>query len=148
MRRWSGCLLLGLGVLSCGPKQEAKAPAPKPIAAAPAVVEEPPDLSPVARPGEVVLLGRVARPRAFVETLTKWSSLPLRLEDLIPAEARQLSRAVRWEAPIEMVVALDAFGEGKVPAPLIVGSVGLTSLAEALSTADAMQMPTRKLAPG
>src|SRR6478752_2278611 len=148
MRRWSGCFLLGLGLVACGPKQEAKAPAPKPVASAPPVVEEPPDLSPVTRPNEVVLVGRVARPRAFIETLTKWSSLPLRIEDMIPAEARQLSRAVLWEAPVEMVVALDAFGEGKVPPPLIVGSVGLKSLAEALSTADAMQMPTRQLAPG
>jgi len=146
MRAWSGSFWVALGLFGCGPKPEAKGPAPKPIAAA--VVEEPPDLSPVKRPSEVVLVGRIARPRAFTETLTKWSSLPVRIEDLIPADARPLSKAVLWDAPVEMLVALDAFGEGKVPPPLFVGSVGLKSLDEALSAADAMQLPTRKLAPG
>jgi hypothetical protein len=148
MRAWSGSFWVVLGLLGCGPKPEAKGPAPKPIAAAPAAVEEPPDLSPVKRPSELVLVGRIARPRAFIETLTKWSSLPMRIEDLIPADARPLSKAVLWEAPLEVLVALDAFGEGKLPPPLFVGSVGLKSLDEALSAADAMQLPTRKLAPG
>jgi hypothetical protein len=118
------------------------------VAAAPAIVEEPPDLSPVARPAEVVLIGRLARPRLFAETLTQWSSLPVRIEDLLPSDARPLAQAILWEAPVELVVALDAFGEGKVPPPLVVGSVGLKSLKDALSAADALQMPTRKLAPG
>lgn len=148
MRAYVGSLWLALGLTACGPKQEAKAPNTKPVAAAPVVVEEPPDLSPVKRPEEVVLVGRIAKPRALIETLTQWSSLPLRLEDLIPADARPLAGAVLWEAPVEMLVALDAFGEGKVPPPLMIGSVGLKSLDAALSAADAMQMPTRKVAPG
>lgn len=147
MRFWSLAWVAGV-LVACGPKQEAKAPEAKPTAAAPVVVEDPPDLSPVKRPAEVVLVGRVARPRLFTETLTKWSSLPLRIEDMIPNEARPLAKAVLWEAPAELVVALDAFGEGKVPPPLVIGSVGLKSLEEALSAADALQMPTRKLAPG
>lgn len=148
MRFWSSSLWVALSLVACGPKQEAKAPAPKPVASLPTVVEEPPDLSPVKRPAEVILLGRVARPRLLTETVTKWSSLPLQIEDLIPSEARPLAKAVKWEAPIEVVVALDAFGEGKMPPPLVVGSVGLTSLQDALSAADSMQMPTHKLAPG
>ncbi len=116
--------------------------------AAQPVVEEPPDLSPVKRPEEIVVVGRVARPRALVETLTQWSSLPLRIEDMIPSEARPLAAAVLWDAPVEMLVALDTFGEGKVPPPLVIGSVGLKSLDAALSAADTMQMPTRKVAPG
>jgi hypothetical protein len=111
-------------------------------------VAEAPDLSPVARPAEVVIVGRIAQPRVFAETLTKWSSLPVRLEDMMPKQARVLSGAVLWEAPIEMLVALDPFGDGKLPPPLIVGSVGLKSLDAALSAADALQMPTRKVAPG
>lgn len=148
MRAWFGYYCVALGLVACGPKQEAKAPAPKPVAAAPVVVEEPPDLSPLKRPDEVVVVGRIARPRAFVETLAQWSSVPLRLEDMMPADARPLARAVLWEAPVEMLVALDTFGEGKLPPPLIVGSVGLKSLDEALSAAESMQMPTRKVAPG
>lgn len=100
------------------------------------------------RPADVVLVARIARPRLFVETLTKWSNLPLRLEDLLPDQARNLASAVMWEAPIETVVALDNFGEGKVPPPLIVGSIGLKSLEAGLNAADAMQMPTRRVAPG
>jgi hypothetical protein len=142
-RAWVACLLIG-----CGPKPEAKAPPPKPVDGAPQIAEEPPDLSPVKRPAEVVLVGRIARPRLFADTLTKWSSLPVGLEDMMPEQARALSRAVLWEAPIETLVALDAFGEGKVPPPLFIGSVGLKSLDAALSAADAMQMPTRKLGPG
>ncbi|RYZ08588.1 MAG: hypothetical protein EOO73_06965 [Myxococcales bacterium] len=134
-------------LLACGAKQEAKAPVTTPVASTP-VAEEPPDLSPVKRPAEVVLVGRIARPRLFAETLTKWSSLPVRIEDLIPSDARPLAKAVLWEAPAELVVALDAFGEGKVPPPLVIGSIGLKSLDEALSAADALQMPTRKVAPG
>lgn len=147
MRAWFGSVWVALGLVACGPKQEAKVP-PKAVAVAPVAVEEPPDLSPVKRPEEVVVVGRIARPRALIETLTQWSSLPLRIEDMIPADARPLAGAVRWEAPVDVLVALDAFGEGKVPPPLMVGSVGLTSLQAALSAADAMQMPTRKVAPG
>ncbi len=137
------------GVLvACGPKEAAKAPPAQPAVTAPVIVEEPPDLSPVTRPAEVVLVGRIARPRLFAETLGKWSSLPVRIEDVIPSEARPLAKAVLWEAPAELVVALDAFGEGKVPPPLVIGSIGLKSLDEALSAADALSMPTRKVAPG
>ena len=149
MRAWVSSAVVAYSLLGCGPKQEAKAPPPRVVEAAPvAVAEEAPDLSPVTRPAEVVVVGRIAHPRVLAETLTQWSSLPLRVEDLLPQQARALSRAVLWEAPVEMLVALDPFGEGKLPPPLIVGSVGLKSLDEALSAADAMQLPTRKLAPG
>jgi hypothetical protein len=148
MRSWVSCAWVTCLVLGCGPKPEAKAPAPKPLDSAPQIAEEAPDLSPVKRPAEVVVVGRIAHPRLVIDTLTKWSSLPLRLEDAMPPQARPLARAVLWEAPIEMVVSLDVFGDGKLPTPLIVGSVGLKSVDAALSAADAMQMPVRKLAPG
>jgi hypothetical protein len=147
MRFWSSSMWVVALVAACGPKPEAKAPPPPPAQPV-QVVEEQPDLSPVARPAEVVVVGRVARPRLFAETLAGWSSLPLRLEDVIPSDARPLAKAVLWEAPAELVVALDAFGEGKVPPPLVIGSIGLKSLDEALRVADELQMPTRKVAPG
>ncbi len=146
MRSWSSPVWIACLLVGCG-KPEAKAPPSQPVVAAPQL-EEPPDLSPVKRPAEVVVVGRIARPRLFAETLSRWSSLPLRIEDMIPADARPLSRAVLWEAPMDVLVSLDAFGEGKVPPPLVVGSVGLKSLTEALSAAEALQMPTRKLGPG
>jgi hypothetical protein len=141
--------ILGLGlVVACGGNPKAKAPAPAADSGPVQVTEEAPDLSPVVRPAEVIVVGRVARPRSFVETLTKWSNLPLRVEDLLPEEARAVGSAVMWEAPVDMVVALDAFGEGKIPPPLVVASVGLKSLEAGLSATDAMQMPRRRLAPG
>src|SRR6185369_1557719 len=114
---------------------EAKTSPPKPVEPAPQIVEEPPDLSSVKRPDEVVLVGRIARPRLLADTLTKWSSLPVGFEDMILAQAKPLSRAILWEAPVEMLGALDA------REPLYVGSVGFKSLDAALSAADAMQLP-------
>jgi hypothetical protein len=143
-----GSVVVAVVVSGCGGKQEAKAPAPSPIEAIAPTVEDVPDLSPVRRPAEVAMIGRIARPRSFVETLAKWSSLPLRIEDMIPEEARSLSKVVLWEAPVEAVVALDSFGEGKVPPPLAVGSIGLKSLDEALRAAEQLQMPTHKVQPG
>jgi hypothetical protein len=149
MRSWVGSACIACSLVACGPKQAAKGPPPKPVdESSLAVVEEAPDLSPVTRPAEVVVVGRIARPRLFAETLSKWSSLPVRVEDMMPKQARVLSGAVSWEAPVEMLVALDPFGDGKLPPPLLIGSVGLKSVDAALSAADALQMPTRKVAPG
>ena len=53
-------------VVGCGGKPAVKAPTPAPVAvdtAPPVVAEEAPDLSPVKRPSEVVVSGRIARPR-------------------------------------------------------------------------------------
>jgi hypothetical protein len=142
------CVWVAGFVVACGGAPAAKAPLPPPPATAPVVVEEPPDLSPVTRPAEVVLTARLARPRLFVETLAQWSSLPVRVEDLLPEQAKGLTGAVLWETPIEMLVALDAFGEGKLPPPLMVASLGLKSVADGLRAADSLQLPTRRLAPG
>jgi hypothetical protein len=148
MRFWMGSAAAALVLVGCGGKQEAKAPRPSSAEMAPQIVEETPDLSPVKRPSEVALVARIAQPRQLVETLAKWSSLPLRIEDMMPEDARPLARAVLWEAPVEVVVALDALGEGKVPPPLMVGTLGLKSLDEALRTAEQLQLPTRKVRPG
>jgi hypothetical protein len=141
--------ILGLALLlGCGEKQAAKAPPPALVESAPQAVDEPPDLSPVARPAEVVLTARIARPRAFVESMAKWANVPLRLEDMMPSEARRFAGAVLWDAPIDTVVALDAFSESKLPEPLVVGSIGLKSLQAGLDAAEALQLQTRRLAPG
>src|SRR5258706_8502854 len=133
----------------CGPKPEPKtaplAPAPS---SAPVVVEERPDLSPVKRPADVVGVARLSRPRVVFETLAGWAGLPVRIEDALPPGARALAPAILWEAPVDAVVALDPTGEGKVPPPLAVVSVGLKSLRAALDAADALQLPSVNLAPG
>src|SRR5689334_15985211 len=105
----TACLLIG-----CGPKPEAKAPPPKARVRAAQIAEERPDLAPVKQPDAVVLVGRIARPRLFADTVTRWSSLPVGLEDRMPEQARPLGRAVLWEAPVELLVEVDAFGVVKV----------------------------------
>src|SRR5689334_5662124 len=104
MRSWVGSASVACLLFACGPKPEAAAPPQPKVLETPAVapVAEVPDLSPVVRPAELVVVGRIARPRVLAETLAKWSSLPVKLEDMIPSQARQLSRAVLWEAPVEM----------------------------------------------
>jgi hypothetical protein len=140
------CALLML--VGCGGKQAAKPPAAPTSAPEVQIAEEPPDLSPVARPGEVVVVGRIARPRLFVETLGRWSSAPIALPDLLPSDMRAAEAAVLWDAPVEMLVALDPNGEGMVPKPLLVASIGLKSLEAGLDAAEGMRLVTRKLAPG
>jgi len=141
-------VLIGTIAVGCGGKPAAKAPEPARSEPTLQVVEEAPDLSPVAKPKDLVLSARVTRPRLLVETIAGWASLPGRLEEALPKEARGLSQAVLWEAPVDALVALDAFGQGKVPPPLAVVSVGLKSLSEALGQAEAAHLPTRRLAPG
>ncbi len=135
-------------LVGCGAKPQAQAPTPATIEPTTIVAEAPPDLSPVTRPVDVVAVGHLSRPRLFVETLAKWSSAPVSVEALVPSEARGLASAVLWEAPVDLVLALDPFGEGTVPPPLFVASIGVKSLEAGLSVADQMQLPTRKLAPG
>src|SRR6187551_291384 len=55
MRSWVSAFV-ACSLVACGPKPEAKGPPPKPVEVAPlAVAEDPPDLSPVAKPAEIVV---------------------------------------------------------------------------------------------
>lgn len=135
-------------LVGCGGKQPQAKPPATPLTDAAPQADEAPDLSPVKRPPEVFAIGHVARPRLFVETLGKWSSLPLTPSDLVPSEARGLAPALMWEAPIDLVAALDPFGEGKLPEPLLVASIGVKSLQEGLNAAERLQLATHRLAPG
>ncbi len=148
MSVWFQSALIVAVTIGCGSKPAPRAPALLAPELAPQVVEEVPDLSPVARPREVVLSARFARPKVFFETVAGWGSLPLKLEDVLPSEARALSQAILWEAPVDALVALDATGEGKVPPPVAVISVGLKSVEAALNQAEALRLPTLRIAPG
>jgi hypothetical protein len=115
---------------------------PPPVApAAPAAVakvaeaEDPPDLSPVAAPEELVLVGRLSRPRLLVETVAGWAGLPVRLRDLLPEELRGVDAVLAWDAPLEIAAVLDRHSTAKVAPPLVVVSIGLTSLPRALDLA-------------
>lgn len=84
-----------------------------------------------------MLRGRFKSPALAVQTVSKWTSLPLSIDDLLPADARSMSRVVDWNAPLDVAVALDPRGEGRLPQPLAVVSIGLRSLDEATAAARA-----------
>ncbi|MFZ5892424.1 MAG: hypothetical protein ACOY0T_15300 [Myxococcota bacterium] len=127
-------LLVGVGCASKTPQ----AVAPDQAATKPGSAlegEAAPDLSPVAAPDDLVALGRLARPRSFVETLANWSGFPLRVTDMLPSDAQVLKDVVAWDAPLEVAAVLDRHSSEKVAAPQYVVSVGLSSIASALSAA-------------
>jgi hypothetical protein len=125
----------------------AAAPAPA-VSAAPVSKEEPPDLAPVAAPAELVAIARFKKPETAVETVSAWANFPVKVHDVLPSEMRGLEQVVAWDAPLEFAMALDPLGEGKVPEPLSVLSIGLTSLDGALDFARSQGQSVRRLRSG
>ncbi len=132
----------------CGASPKAQAAAPAMISAAPVVREDAPDLTPVSAPAELFGLARFKRPKTAFETVAAWANFPHTLHDVLPTELKDLESVVAWDAPVEAAFALDPLGEGKVPQPLAVLSVGLTSLDGALAYARAKGQPVRRLRAG
>lgn len=128
MQRLGGLSGLGLFVLlGCG----GAPPAPPPAKAPPsnAIAKEPAekaDLSPVAAPQDLFVVGRLKRPGPIVDTLGKWAGLPVNLRTLLGRDLAALDAVVAWDAPVELAVALPA--EGRRHGVRTVVSVGLKSL--------------------
>lgn len=117
-----------------------KPPAAAPLAQAPApgsalATEPPADLSPVAAPDDLIVVGRLARPRTVVETLASWSGVPLRLADVLPSDVQVLNQVLAWDAPLELAAVIDRHSTEKLSAPEAVVSIGLVSTDAALSAA-------------
>lgn len=138
-----------LTCVGCGAK-----PAPSPLSPATGtgndavVADPPPDLSPVPEPSELVLIGRLSRPRTLVETLASWAGLPIQLSDVLPPEMRELDHVVAWDAPIEIAGALDRRSKSKAPEVHLVASLGLASMDAALALARDMEANLTAVAPG
>jgi hypothetical protein len=152
--RW-GWFQWGLGavpavLLGCGsPAPAAPPPAAPVVSAAPiAQKEEAPDLAPVASPAELIALARFKKPQTAIETVAAWANFPFKVQDVLPAELKGLQSVIAWDAPLEAAVALDPLGEGKVPEPLSVVSLGLTSLDAALDFARSKGQSVRRLRAG
>ena len=140
---------LPAALLGCGSPAAPAAPtASAPVGAVPVTKEEAPDLTPVPAPAELVALARFRKPQTAIETVAAWANFPYKLQDVLPSELKGLSSVVAWDAPLEAAVALDPQGEGKVPEPLSVVSVGLTSLDGALDFARSKGQSVRKLRAG
>jgi hypothetical protein len=133
----------------CGSPAAPAAPSNAPtVSAAPVTKDEAPDLSPVAAPPELFALARFKKPQTAIETVGAWANFPFKLKDVLPPELKGLENIVAWDAPLEAAAALDPLGEGKVPEPLAVVSVGLTSLDAALEFVRAKGQSVRRLRAG
>ena len=140
---------LSVSLLGCGaPAAPAASPAPPVVSALAVSKEEPPDLAPVAAPPELFALARFKKPQTAIETVGAWANLPFKVRDVLPADLKGLEGVVAWDAPVEAAMALDPLGEGKVPEPLAVVSVGLTSLEGALDFARAKGQSVSRLRAG
>ncbi|HEX3775194.1 MAG TPA: hypothetical protein VHV51_12065 [Polyangiaceae bacterium] len=118
------------------------------VSAAPVAKEEPPELSAVAAPADLVAIGRFKNPESAIETVASWANFPFKIQSVIPSDLKGLEQVVAWNAPVELAVALDPMGEGKVPEPLTVVSVGLTSVDGALAFARAQGQSVHRLRSG
>jgi len=152
--RWVfGGVLVGvlpILLLGCGaPAAPVAPPAATPlVSAAPIAKEDAADLSPVAAPAELIALARFKKPQTAIETVAAWANFPYKLKDVLPSEMKSLEGVIAWDAPLEAAVALDPQGEGKVPEPLAVVSLGLTSLEGALDFARSKGQSVRRLRAG
>ncbi|MEI9949135.1 MAG: hypothetical protein WDO74_09175 [Pseudomonadota bacterium] len=151
--RWvSYNVLLGAlpaALLGCGAPAAPTTPSAAPlVSAVPIAKEEAADLTPVAAPAELFALARFKKPQTAIETVAAWANFPYKLHDVLPSELKGLESVVAWDAPLEAAAALDPLGEGKVPEPLAVVSLGLTSLDGALDFARSKGQSVRRLRAG
>nr|PZN20804.1 MAG: hypothetical protein DIU78_18620 [Pseudomonadota bacterium] len=99
-------------------------------------------------PADLVMVGRIARPRALFETLAGWAGVPASLEQVLPDELRELGSIVSWDAPVELAAVLDPEASGPELEPLLVVSVGVPSPADALAYSEQRGYRVSEVAPG
>ncbi len=97
--------------------------------------EAPPDLSPVAAPKDLFLVGRFKDPGAAVDTITNWAGMPMDWRKLIARHQPDAARIVAMDAPVDIAAALNPTSVGQMPKPFAVVSVGLNSLDDAVAFA-------------
>lgn len=134
------------GCLSCAKAQ--KPPEAPPAKAGVEVAEAQPDLSPVSAPANLVAVGRVQRPRTLVETVLGWGGMPVGLRQMLPADLRDIEGLLQWDAPLEVAAVLGAEQANAVAAPMIVFSVGLSSVEKARTFVESQGGHATRLAPG
>src|SRR5689334_25144364 len=141
-RTWAAVTM----VTACG-GEAARPPAVAPTA--PSSRSEPvvetADLSPVARPPSVFLVGRLKRPTKLADTVAAWAGVPIGLRDLLPFAAKDLESALAWDAPVEVAVGVaPSDHRGTVEQAF---SVGLTGLEPALNVARQQGYEVKRIGP-
>jgi hypothetical protein len=132
-------------VTACG-GEAARPPAVAPAAPSRSEpVVETADLSPVARPQSIFLVGRLKRPTKLADTVAAWAGVPIGLRDLLPFAAKDLESALAWDAPVEVAVGVaPSAHRGSVEQAF---SVGLTGLEPALNVARQQGYEVKRIGP-
>jgi hypothetical protein len=110
----------------------------------PAPLVETPDLSPVAAPAGLFVLGRINRPTTLADTVARWAGLPVGLRQVLPLAGKDLDAVIAWDAPIELAVAVPPSGKRSVHAAF---SLGLTGTGPAVTLARQQGYEVTRIAP-
>jgi hypothetical protein len=117
----------------------------QPIPAKPAPVIETADLSPIAAPAGLFVVGRLKRPTALADTVAHWAGVPIGLRDVLPFAAKNLGTVLAWDAPVELAVAVAPSGHrGAVDTGV---SLGLTGTEQAVDAARRGGYDVKRLGP-
>jgi hypothetical protein len=128
--RRSGFAPLLLLAACGGAPPGAAVPPPPPDLNVNKVKEPPVDVSPVAEPGNLVVLARMNKPDAIVKTVATWTHLPLPSgKDLVRQVNETLADVLDLSQPLDAAVAVTISRHGVEP--LFAFSVGVTSFDEA-----------------
>ena len=141
-RHWASALVCA----ACG-GGEARPPAQAPVAPAaakPVLVADTPDLSPVAAPAGLFVLGRMSRPTTLADTVARWAGLPVGLRQVLPLAGKDLDAAIAWDAPIELAAAVASNGHRAAHGAV---SLGLTSTDAAVTLARQQGYEVKRIAP-
>ncbi len=141
-RLWAA---VGLLVVGCGGEAARPAVVPAPSAPRSQPLVERADLSPVARPSSIFLVGRIKRPTKLVDTVARWAGVPVGLRDLLPFAAKDLEAALAWDAPVEVAVGVAPSGQRGIVEQAF--SVGLTGLDAALDVARRQGYEVKQIGP-
>ncbi|HEV8548279.1 MAG TPA: hypothetical protein VGQ57_04605 [Polyangiaceae bacterium] len=110
----------------------------------PAPVVEVPDLSPVAAPQGLFLVGRLQRPTGLADTVAKWAGLPVGLRDVLPFASKELDEVIAWDAPLEFLAVAVGGRRAGVEGVL---SLGLVGTGPALNLARHQGFEPKRIAP-
>ncbi len=122
-------LLVVTSSVACGsPPPPAAVPKPKPIEV---VAEPPPDLSPVAEPRGLLVLGRIAHAEEVTRAASGWTGMPLptasQIASLVAGD--EVGSIVDVDKPLDFAVSLS--GGHRMPKPQLVVSVAVRSMDDA-----------------
>lgn len=148
---WSAAAVVAFATACGGAKPTPNGPTP--VTEAPAVdegasVPENVDLSPVAAPPGVFVLGRVKSPSGSLDTVSKWAKLPMDWRQMIAEEEPGILEVVDLDAPLDFVMAVDSSNLFAGFEPQVAFSIGVVSMDAALERAREDGKGATRLRPG